>query len=55
VPHCPICGKEIQKQSIDQVIDKVLKLPEGTRFQVLAPIAKGKKGEFQKEFQNAQK
>ncbi len=55
VPHCPICGKEIQKQSIDQVVDKVKALPEGTRFQVLAPIAKGKKGEFQKEFQSAQK
>ncbi|MBR0534911.1 MAG: excinuclease ABC subunit UvrA [Clostridia bacterium] len=55
VPHCPICGKEIQKQSIDQVVDKVKALPEGTRFQILAPIAKGKKGEFQKEFQSAQK
>ncbi len=55
VPHCPVCGKEIQKQSIDQVVDKVLGLPEGTKFQILAPIAKGKKGEFQKEFQSAQK
>ncbi len=55
VPHCPVCGKEIKKQSIDQVVDKVLNLPEGTKFQVLAPIAKGKKGEFQKEFQSAQK
>ncbi len=55
VPHCPVCGKEIQKQSIDQVVDKVLALPEGTKFQVLAPIAKGKKGEFQKELQSAQK
>ncbi len=55
VPHCPVCGKEIKKQSIDQVVDKVLVLPEGTRFQVLAPIAKGKKGEFQKELQSAQK
>ncbi len=55
VPHCPVCGKEIQKQSIDQVVDKVLRLPEGTKFQVLAPIAKGKKGEFQKELQSAQK
>lgn len=55
VPHCPVCGKEIQKQSIDQVVDKVLALPEGTKFQILAPIAKGKKGEFQKEFQSAQK
>ena len=55
VPHCPVCGKEIKKQSIDQVVDKVTSLPEGTRFQILAPIAKGKKGEFQKEFESAQK
>ncbi|MBO5897286.1 MAG: excinuclease ABC subunit UvrA [Clostridia bacterium] len=53
VPHCPVCGREIEMQSIDQVVDKVLELPEGTRFQVLAPIAKGKKGEFQKELEHA--
>ena len=55
VPHCPVCGREIEMQSIDQVVDKVLDLPEGTKFQVLAPIAKGKKGEFQKEFESASK
>ncbi len=55
VPHCPVCGREIEKQSIDQVVDKVLDLPEGTRFQVLAPIAKGKKGEFKKELISVQK
>ncbi len=55
VPHCPICGREIEKQSIDQVVDNVLNLSEGTRFQVLAPIAKGKKGEFKKELISAQK
>ena len=55
VPHCPICGKEIKQQSVDQIVDKILKLPEGTRFQVLAPIAKGKKGEFQKELESAAK
>jgi len=55
VPHCPVCGKEIAKQSIDQVVDKVLLLPEGTKFQILAPIAKGKKGEFQKEFESIAK
>ncbi len=55
VPHCPVCGKEIKQQSIDQIVDKVLKLPEGTRFQILAPIAKGKKGEFQKELESAAK
>lgn len=55
VPHCPVCGKEIKQQSIDQIVDKILRLPEGTKFQVLAPIAKGKKGEFQKELENAAK
>ena len=55
IPHCPVCGREISMQSIDQVVDKVLSLPEGTRFQVLAPIARGKKGEFQKELESAAK
>lgn len=55
VPHCPVCGREIQMQSIDQIVDKVMALPQGTRFQVLAPIAKGKKGEFQKELEQASK
>lgn len=55
IPHCPVCGKEIKQQSIDQIVDKILTLPEGTKFQILAPIAKGKKGEFQKELENAAK
>ena len=55
IPHCPICGKEIAKQSIDQIVDKIMLLPEGTKFQVLAPIAKGKKGEFRKELESAAK
>lgn len=55
IPHCPVCGKEIKQQSIDQIVDKILKLPDGTKFQILAPIAKGKKGEFQKELENASK
>ena len=55
VPHCPVCGKEIKQQSVDQIVDNIMKLPEGTRFQVLAPIAKGKKGEFQKELESASK
>ena len=55
VPHCPNCGKEIRKQTIDQIVDKVLKLPEGTRFQVLAPVVRGKKGEHQKVFSDARK
>ncbi|MBQ1372298.1 MAG: excinuclease ABC subunit UvrA, partial [Oscillospiraceae bacterium] len=55
VPHCPKCGKEIRKQTIDQVVDKVLQLPEGTRFQVLSPVVRGKKGEHQKVFADARK
>ena len=55
VPHCPNCGKEIRKQTIDQIVDKVQKLPEGTRFQVLAPVIRGKKGEHQKVFSDARK
>ena len=43
-PHCPKCGREIRRQTIDQIVDKVLAMPEGTRFQVLAPIVRGKKG-----------
>lgn len=53
VAHCPVCGKEIKKQSVDQISDKIMLLPDGTKFQVLAPIAKGKKGEFQKELEKA--
>ena len=55
VPHCPKCGREIRKQTIDQIVDKVLQLPEGTRFQVLAPVVRGKKGEHQKVFSDARK
>lgn len=55
VPHCPVCGREIKQQSIDQIVDKICELPENTKFQVLAPIAKGKKGEFQKELEAAAK
>ena len=55
VPHCPKCGKEIRKQTIDQIVDKILQLPEGTRFQVLSPVVRGKKGEHQKVFADARK
>ena len=55
VPHCPKCGKVIKQQSIDVIIDSVMKLPAGTRFQVLAPIARHKKGEFKNVFQKLQK
>ena len=55
VPHCPVCGKEIKQQTVDQIVDKIMTLPEKTKFQVLAPIARGKKGEYRKEFESAAK
>ena len=55
VPYCPNCGKKIERQSIDQIIDKILTLPEGTRIQVLAPIVRGRKGEYKKELENFRK
>ena len=54
-PHCPICGKEIKQQTIDQIIDQVLALPEATRIQVMAPVIRGKKGEHAKIFEDARK
>ncbi len=54
-PHCPICGKEIKQQTIDQIIDQVLALPEATRIQILAPVIRGKKGEHAKVFADARK
>ena len=54
-PHCPICGKEIRQQTIDQIIDQVLALPEATRIQVMAPVIRGKKGEHAKVFEDARK
>ena len=53
--HCPKCGKEIEKQSIDQMVDRILELKEGTKFQVLAPIVKGKKGRHEKVLAQAKK
>ncbi len=55
IPHCPKCGKEIKKQSIDEMVDRVLLLPERTRFQILAPIVRGKKGRHEKVFESAKK
>ena len=55
IPHCPICGREIRQQTVDQIVDQVMALPEGTRIQVLAPIVRGRKGEHVKEFENARK
>ena len=54
-PHCPICGKEIKQQTIDQIIDQVLELPEATRIQVMAPVIRGKKGEHAKVFEDARR
>ena len=54
-PHCPKCGKEIKQQTIDQIIDQVMMLPEATRIQILAPIVRGKKGEHAKIFEDARK
>ena len=54
-PHCPKCGKEIRQQTIDQIIDQVLALPEGTRIQVMAPVVRGKKGEHAKVLEDAKR
>ncbi len=54
-PHCPVCGKEIWQQTIDQIIDQVMRLPEATRIQILAPVIRGKKGEHLKIFEDARK
>ena len=55
IPHCPKCGREIRRQSVDQIVDRVLAMPEGTRFQVLAPIVRGKKGEHVKLLDGARR
>ena len=55
IPHCPKCGRAIEKQTIDQMVDAVMKLPEKTRIQVLAPVVRGRKGEHQKLFEKAKK
>ena len=55
IPHCPHCGKKIEKQSIDQIVDNVMKLEEGTRIQVLAPVVRSRKGEYTKLFEDLQK
>lgn len=55
VPHCPVCGREIRQQTVDEIVDKVLELPERTKFQVLAPVIRGRKGEHQKELDAARK
>lgn len=55
VPHCPVCGREIRQQTVDEIVDRLLELPERTRIQVLAPVVRGRKGEFQREFDAARK
>ena len=52
VPYCPNCGKKIEKQSIDQIVDNIMKLPEGTRVQIMAPVVRGRKGEYSKLIQD---
>ena len=55
IPHCPVCGREIKQQTVDQIVDCVLEFDEGTKFQVLSPVIRGKKGEHAKEIANAMK
>ena len=55
VPHCPNCGKEIKRQSVDQMTDAIMSLPEGTKIQLLAPVVRGRKGEHSKVFERASK
>ncbi len=52
IPHCPVCGKEIKQQTVDQIVDKVMELPERTKFQILSPIVRGRKGEYRKELED---
>ena len=55
IPHCPECGKEIKRQSVDQMVDQIMELPEGTRLQLLAPVVRGRKGEHTKVFDRAKR
>lgn len=55
VPHCPKCGREIKKQTVDQMVDQILELPEGTKIQLLAPVVRGRKGRHEKLFERAKK
>lgn len=55
IPHCPKCGKEIKKQSVDQMVDQIMELPEGTKIQLLAPVVRGRKGEHQKLLERAKR
>ena len=55
IPHCPVCGREISRQSVDTIVDKILELDEGTRIQIMSPIVIGRKGEYVKELESARK
>ena len=55
IPHCPNCGKEIRRQSVDEMVDEIMKLPEGTKIQLLAPVVRGRKGEHAKIFDQAKR
>ena len=55
VPHCPVCGREIRQQTIDQIVDQVMALPERTKIMVMAPVVRSRKGEHQKELEAARK
>ena len=55
IPHCPICGREIRQQTVDEIVDRILELPEGSRIQLLAPIVRGRKGQYVKELEGARK
>ncbi len=55
VPHCPVCGRVISQQSIDQIVDTIMELPQGTRIQLLAPIVRGRKGQYVKELDSARR
>jgi excinuclease ABC subunit A len=55
IPHCPNCGKEIKRQTIDQIVDQIMSLPEGTKLQVMAPVVRARKGEYNKVFDDARR
>ena len=55
IPHCPKCGKEIQKQTVDQIVDKIMEMETGTKIQILAPVVRNRKGEHVKIFEDAKR
>ncbi len=55
IPHCPVCGREIKQQTVDQIVDRIMELPAGTKIQLLAPVIRGRKGEHTKEIERARK